>query len=322
MRAWGKERPRFKEENRRPRQEERHWECRNDHAKCEEKDPLNQEERLNKVARNALQQGYESSFGSLRQHLRKYLEVHVSYEGKDTLRLIREKVQWPVQGTSMGSLNTYMGAAEAFSNVADEQPRGTEARRAKDGGETGYDTSKQGQSAECDPRQRRRRISCVVTEVFVISRSRARCIAEDYIGGWHNRPQIIETWLLDVLVEIVIVRVPSLIMLGVYTYFTKYNYTLAEIIKPIYENGDNILRAHSYFFFTKYLTNATLHRQKSKDVQFIRIYGPQRLRVVAMVRLLTGGKLEVMKGGAIVHTISIDFSDRLKDGDVVGGIIR
>eukprot|EP00924_Labyrinthula_sp_SR-Ha-C_P000009 augustus_masked-scaffold_101-processed-gene-0.13-mRNA-1 protein AED:1.00 eAED:1.00 QI:0/0/0/0/1/1/2/0/222 len=68
----------------------------------------------------------------------------------------------------------------------------------------------------------------------------------------------------------------------------------------------------------KRLKKYNLRRQDCKDVQFLRSYGSSRLRVVATIRLFTGGKLEVKKGSVIVRNAYIEFSKRLCDKNLAG----
>eukprot|EP00924_Labyrinthula_sp_SR-Ha-C_P003435 snap_masked-scaffold_15-processed-gene-9.34-mRNA-1 protein AED:0.35 eAED:0.36 QI:0/-1/0/1/-1/1/1/0/767 len=108
------------------------------------------------------------------------------------------------------------------------------------------------------------------------------------------------------------------LILGSISNFAEYGYTLAEIIKIIDEDAEGMLSVKSYFVFTKNLRAQKLNRQKSKNVQFLTGLRLPRLRIAAMVRKLTGGKMEVIGDVPSIRAASIDFSRRLRDGNAEG----
>eukprot|EP00924_Labyrinthula_sp_SR-Ha-C_P014208 augustus_masked-scaffold_59-processed-gene-0.8-mRNA-1 protein AED:1.00 eAED:1.00 QI:0/0/0/0/1/1/3/0/869 len=110
--------------------------------------------------------------------------------------------------------------------------------------------------------------------------------------------------------EIFVVELNLNLILGSISNFAEHEYTLAEIIKVIDEGAEGELAVKSYFVFTKNLKAQKLNRQKSKNIQFLTGLRLPRLRIAAMIRKLTGGKMEVFGDVPSIRAASIDFSRR------------
>eukprot|EP00924_Labyrinthula_sp_SR-Ha-C_P013662 augustus_masked-scaffold_5-processed-gene-9.48-mRNA-1 protein AED:1.00 eAED:1.00 QI:0/0/0/0/1/1/5/0/887 len=118
--------------------------------------------------------------------------------------------------------------------------------------------------------------------------------------------------------DMVVVEVNLNLILGSILNFAKYGYTLAETVKILDEDVEGNLAAKSYFVFTKNDNTQKLNRQKSKDVKFLTGLRLPKLRLAAIIRKLTGGKMEVLSDAPAIRAAYIDFSRRLRDGNAEG----
>eukprot|EP00924_Labyrinthula_sp_SR-Ha-C_P007814 snap_masked-scaffold_28-processed-gene-3.14-mRNA-1 protein AED:1.00 eAED:1.00 QI:0/0/0/0/1/1/2/0/191 len=98
--------------------------------------------------------------------------------------------------------------------------------------------------------------------------------------------------------DMVAVEVNLNLILGSISHFAEYGYTLAEMVKILEDTDGNLAR--------------------SKDVQFLTGLKLPRLRLAAMIRKLTGGKIGVFSNVPSIHAASINFSRRLRDGNAEG----
>eukprot|EP00924_Labyrinthula_sp_SR-Ha-C_P000007 augustus_masked-scaffold_101-processed-gene-0.11-mRNA-1 protein AED:1.00 eAED:1.00 QI:0/0/0/0/1/1/3/0/669 len=290
-------------------------------------------------------------------YLRKYMSEHEVYKGEDTLRTIAEKVTWPSEGPFLERLNAYISSgtgcikwkqlkenAQKFEVLKALNKRVPIQLQLRDGRlkvKLDPPKSKFGDSLnkfkELIKSVYERKMNTpeevdltppepvnIAPRASEVRRAHQRTRRGVYRSCFADSVAVVRVLMseelrqLSVVYNIVVVELNLKLILGSISNFAEYGYTRAEMVKGIDEFAEGELVVKSYFAFIKNLNTQKLHRQKSMNVQFLTGLRLPRLRIAAMIRKLTGGKMEILDNVPSISTASIDFSRRLRDVNAEG----